>query len=73
MPSLGSQDFVEDAVDSLQKGELPYLLLTGTHTNYTRLDSSMDKQGRDNLLAMVRSGEFEELLLEHYRRNPIPE
>ena len=58
MPSLGSQDHIEDAVDSLQKGPFQYLLITGTHTDCTRLDSSLDAEGRENLL-------------EHYRRNPI--
>lgn len=70
MPSLGSQDSVEDAVDSLHRGTFPFLLFTGTHTDYTRIDSSLSNAARVMVLDWVRTGEFEKMLVEHFAQNP---
>ena len=70
MPSLGSHDAVEDAVDSLHREGLPFLLFTGTHTDYTRVDSSLSQAARDMVLEWVRTGHFEKMLVEHFAKNP---
>lgn len=71
MASLGSQDPVEDAVAALEAGPFHYILLTGTHTTHTRIDSNLDADARAMLLDWVQSGEMERLLLEHFERNPL--
>lgn len=71
MPSLGSHDYVDQAVEVLDDGPFQFFLITGTHTDYTRLDSSLNQDAREMLLDWVRSGRFEEMLVEHYERNPI--
>jgi len=37
-----SLDFVDDAVDLLQQGRFPYLLLVGTHPQVTQIDADID-------------------------------
>ena len=64
-----SQDWIEDAVDSLHKSKFPYLVITGVNPASTRIDSSMDNASREALLGMVRTGKLEELLVEHFERN----
>lgn len=64
-----SQDWIEDAVDSLHKSKFPYLVVTGVNQNSTRIDSSMDNASREALLDMIRSGELESMLIEHFERN----
>ena len=71
MPSLGSQDSVEDAVEALENSPFHYILFTGTHSTHTRIDSNLDADARAMLLDWVRSGDMERLLLEHFERNPL--
>lgn len=70
MPSLGSQDNVEDAANLMHESTLPFILITGTHTDYSRLDSNLSQAARDMLLDWVRSGHFEKMLLDHFQQNP---
>lgn len=64
-----SQDWIDDAVDSLHNSKFPYLVVTGVNQNSTRIDSSMDNDSREALLDMIRSGELESMLIEHFERN----
>ena len=65
-----SQDWIDDAIDSLHKSKFPYLVITGVNSGSTRIDSSMDNTSREALLSMARSGKLESMLTEHFERNP---
>lgn len=65
-----SQDWIDDAIDSLHKSKFPYLVITGVNPGSTRIDSRMANTSREALLSLVRSGRLESMLTEHFERKP---
>lgn len=64
-----SQDWIEDAVDSLHASKFPYIVITGTSPGSTRIDSGMDQKSRAAFLEMIRNGEFEAIVGDHFEKN----
>jgi hypothetical protein len=71
MTPFGSQDHIESAVDSLQAGPFPFLLISGTAGDRIRLDSALNAENRELVMGWVKSGHLEQILKEHFDRNPI--
>ena len=70
--NFDSTDWIDDAVDNLQRSQFPYLLVTGVNAGKTRIDSSMGEISREGFLELIRSGRFEQMVLEHFEKNPQP-
>lgn len=70
--NFDSTDWIDDAVDNLHRSQFPYLLITGVNQEKTRIDSSMGEISRESFLELIRSGRFEQMVLDHFERNPQP-
>ena len=59
-----TNDFFEDACDSLEKSGAPYIIIVGIEDS-VRMFSSLGDNNLDPLEDWVRSGEMERTFIEH--------
>lgn len=52
--TFGSTDFIEDAVDSLQKSDFFYVVLTGISPHCTRVNTNLPRDS-DSAMRLVRA------------------
>ena len=54
--TFNSLDFIDDAVDSLDEGGFPYLILSGISEDLTQIHSSMDydEETEEHVISAIR-------------------
>lgn len=59
-----SLDFVEDAIDCLEKSGMPYVLVVG-HGNRSLVFSNLTDEDKEMLREWIEEGEWNNILEEH--------